>query len=342
MANPVLVEGTRGAVVETRHRGAIVVSDANGGVIWSVGDIERRVFPRSAVKLIQALPLVESGAADRYGLTDEELALACASHSAESDHVAAASSMLRKAGLGEVDLECGCHWPAFSQRQLIEFAKSGNEPNQLHNNCSGKHAGFLCTACHQGYETSGYVRAQHQIQRQVRQVLEELTGASIAEEHTATDGCSIPTYALPLRSLARAFARAATGEGLVPSRAAAARRLMQACIDHPWFTAGTNRMCTKVMLAGQGAIFAKTGADGVYTAAVPEKGIGIAIKCDDGSTPATETAMIAALTRVFAGNKATQDALAPLATKAIKTRKGDPVGELRPTFTADGSLPSSS
>lgn len=334
-------EVTRGGQLESCHAGALVIATAAGDILGVAGANGKEVFPRSSIKLIQALPLIETGAADRYAMGEGELALACASHVGSPRHVAMVSRLLERTGLAAGKLACGPQFPLDidDQRALL---KSGVQPTALHNNCSGKHAGFLCTACHQGYETSGYVRAQHQIQRQVRQVLEELTGASIAEEHTATDGCSIPTYALPLRSLARAFARAATGEGLVPSRAAAARRLMQACIDHPWFTAGTNRMCTKVMLAGQGAIFAKTGADGVYTAAVPEKGIGIAIKCDDGSTPATETAMIAALTRVFAGNKAMQDALAPLATKAIKTRKGDPVGELRPTFTADGSLPSSS
>jgi L-asparaginase II len=328
-ANPVLVEATRGGIVETRHRGAVAVCDADGGVVWSVGKIDDPVFPRSAAKLIQALPLVESGAADRYSLTDRELALACASHSAEDDHVATAGAMLEKAGLGEGDLECGAHWPLFSQPQLVEFVRAGKEPNQLHNNCSGKHAGFLCACSHQGIAIEGYVGRDHAIQRQIKAALEDLAGNQIGESQCGTDGCSIPTYAVPLKSLAHGFAKAATGQGLGEKRAAAARRLMDACVAQPWFVAGTKRFCTRVMEAGEGRIFAKTGADGVYTAAIPEMGIGIALKCTDGSTVATEVILASVLKRLFSDDAAMIERLEPLSRKILKNWNGIEVGEVR-------------
>ncbi|TCD14069.1 asparaginase [Oricola cellulosilytica] len=334
-ANPVLVESTRGGVVETRHRGAIAVCDADGGVVWSAGKIDDLVFPRSAAKLVQALPLVESGAADRYGLTDRELALACASHSSEEDHVATAKSMLEKAGLSESNLECGTHWPLFNHKHLIDFAGAGKKPNQLHNNCSGKHAGFLCACAHQGIETEGYVGRDHAIQRQVKAALEDLTGTQIGEAQCGVDGCSIPTYAVPLRSLAHGFAKAATGHGLGKDRAVAARRLMAACMEHPWYVAGTKRFCTEVMEAGEGCIFAKTGADGVYAAAIPEMGLGLAIKCTDGSGPATEIMLASALARLFDEADARYEQLQAMTSRRIRNWNGTEVGEMRAVYKPD-------
>jgi L-asparaginase II len=327
--NPVLVETLRGAIVDLRHRGAIAVSDSDGRLVWSTGDVDRPVYPRSAVKLFQALPLIESGAADRYGLSDEQLALACASHSAEDGHVAAAADMLAKAGLGEPNLECGCHWPLFSQTQFIEFVRSGKTPNQLHNNCSGKHAGFLCAACQQKLDPAGYVRPDHEIQRQVRAAQEDMTGYRLADGAYAIDGCSIPAYAFPLRALAHGFAKVATGDHLAPERAKATKRLMEACIANPWFTSGTGRFCLRVMEAGEGAIYAKTGADGVYVAALPAAGLGIALKCDDGSGPAAELMLASVLLRLLGHDDAMRERLEPLSRKVMKNWKGIEVGEVR-------------
>ena len=330
MINPVLVETVRGGLVDLRHRGAVAVADAEGRLVWSSGDVERPIYPRSAVKLFQALPLVESGAADRFGLTDEQLALACSSHSAEDGHVEAAKAMLQAAGLGEPDLGCGSHWPLFSQSQLIDFVRDGKTPNQLHNNCSGKHAGFLCVACHQGIAPAGYVRAEHEIQRQAKAAQEEMTGYPIAEGKYAIDGCSIPAYAFPLRALAHGFAKAATGQGLGSERAGAVKRLMEACVANPWFTAGTNRFCTRIMEAGGGAIYAKTGADGVYVAALPEAGLGVALKCDDGSSPASEVMLASALLRLLGHGDAMRERLEPLTRKVLKNWNGIEVAEIRP------------
>ena len=219
MANPIVVEVMRGPLVESRHRGAGAVVDADGAVVFSFGDIERPVFPRSAVKAFQALPLVESGAADTLGLSEAEIALACASHSGETAHVAGAAAMLAKAGARRER--------ARLRRPLAARRKGGararafrRRPSALHNNCSGKHAGFLCLACASGWDFRGYETPSHPVQRAVKAAIEDLTGAALGADVCAIDGCSIPTYAVPLRALALGFARFATGEGLAPARRA--------------------------------------------------------------------------------------------------------------------------
>jgi L-asparaginase II len=295
VSNPVAVEVTRGGRVESRHRGAGVAVDSDGGVVFAFGEVERPVFPRSAVKPIQALPLIESGAADRYGLSEQELALACASHSGEPAHVALAAGLLAKAGLDERALACGAHWP-LSAAAGRALAREGVEPSALHNNCSGKHAGFLCVACAAGLPVAGYETAQHGVQREVKAALEQVCGERLGEP--GIDGCSIPAYAISLRGLASGFARMATGRGLAPARAAAARRLMAAMAAHPWLVAGTGRFDAQAMTALGGRVVTKTGAEGVFCAAIPELGLGLAVKADDGAGRAAE-AMIAALIARF-------------------------------------------
>ncbi|MGE0501502.1 MAG: asparaginase [Rhizobiaceae bacterium] len=330
MANPVLVEVTRGDVIESRHRGAVAVFDADGAEFLSVGDIDRPVFPRSAVKAIQALPFVESGAADRYEFGERELALACASHSGEPAHVELAASMLARAGLGEPDLECGTHWSS-NQTVTVALARSGKEPDQLHNNCSGKHAGFLCACVHNGIATRGYVDFGHRYQAILRETMDDVTSAVHAEANSGTDGCSIPTYAVPLRYLASGFAKMATGIGLRATRAAAARRLFAACMAEPFFVAGTGRACTRLMQAAPGRIFAKVGAEGVYCGAVPELGLGIALKSDDGGERAAESMMAQVLANLLARDPELSASLAEMAGPRLLNRKGLAVGEIRPT-----------
>jgi len=329
MTNPVLVEVLRGGVVESAHRGAVAVYDADGKPVLEIGDTERPVFPRSAVKAIQALPFVESGAADAYGFGERELALACASHSGEPEHVELARSMLAKAGLDETALECGAHWPS-SHEATIALARSGGSPGALHNNCSGKHAGFLCTCRHLGIEHRGYVRADHREQEMVREAMESVTGAVHDADHRGIDGCSIPTYAVPLRSYALGFARMATGSGLPPQRAKAAQRLLRACMAEPFLVAGTGRADVALMQAAPGRIFVKTGAEGVYCAAVPELGLGIALKCDDGAGRGAEVMIAAVLAKLFETDEALAAKLAELANPPIDNRVGLKVGALRP------------
>ena len=212
MANSVVVEATRGDRIESSHRGAGAVVDSDGVVVMVFGDAERAVYPRSAVKALQALPLVESGAADRLGLSDKEIALACASHSGSDDHVATTRAMLAKAGRDERVLECRVHWP-LGEVEARALARSGRTPNALHNNCSGKHAGFVCLSCVMEVEPNGYVSPAHPVQREVAAAIAAATGARLSEEMRGVDGCAIPTYALPLIALARGFARLGTGKG---------------------------------------------------------------------------------------------------------------------------------
>ncbi len=292
----VLVEVTRGARVESRHAGSAVVVDAKGRVVFGVGHTTAAVYPRSAVKALLALPLVESGAADRLGLTDAELALACSSHSGEPIHTETAASMLAKAGRDVGCLECGTHWPSrdVAARAL---AAAGAEPSALHNNCSGKHAGFVCLSCDQGIDPAGYIQPEHSAMRAVTAALAETTGVRLDEQNRAIDGCSIPTYAIPLQALALAFARFGSGMGLSADRAAAALRLRRAVAAHPFMVAGTGRFDTRLMTALGGRVFSKTGAEGVFCAALPELGLGIAVKCDDGAGRAAEVVTAALINR---------------------------------------------
>ncbi len=328
MANPVLVEVTRGTIVESRHRGAFVVLDADGGVVAKVGDTAAPVFPRSAIKAIQALPLLESGAADAYGFGNKEIALACASHSGEDGHVALAASMLARAGRSGDALECGAHWSG-EQDVFLHQARTLSHPTALHNNCSGKHAGFVCAACHQGIDPAGYVTPGHGLQEQVRAAMESVTGAAHGAENRAVDGCAIPTYAIPLDALALGFARMGTGAGLAPARAAAARRIVAACMCEPWFVAGTHRACTEIMAAGDGKVFVKTGAEGVYVALLPASGLAIALKCDDGAGRAAEAILAALLLRFAEPGAKLAGVLERLAHAPVKNRKGEVVGEVR-------------
>jgi L-asparaginase II len=334
VTNPVLVEATRGGRVESRHRGAVAVSDAEGKLVLALGNVDAAVFPRSAVKALQALPLIESGAADKYKLTDAEIALACSSHSGEKVHVETAREMLAKAGLDESALECGAHWPLDAAASHA-LAASGATPSALHNNCSGKHAGFLCLACAAGALPKAYVKYDHPAQRQVRVALSDMTKIDLDAAPWGIDGCAIPTYGIPLRALALAFARFGTGDGLEPGRAEAARRIRAACVAHPHLVAGTGRFDTELMTALGARLFVKTGAEGVYCGALPELGLGVAIKCDDGAGRAAEVVMAAIIARFLPLSKRQRAALAPRIEPTIRNWNGEPVGTLR----AAGTLP---
>jgi len=333
MTNPILVEVLRSTLVESRHRGAVAVADADGGAVLAIGDVTTPIFPRSAVKALQALPLVETGAAAAFGFGDEELALACASHSGEPGHVAGVTGMLAKAGLDAAALRCGAHWP-IAQPALVELARTG-QPSALHNNCSGKHAGFLCVACAKGIDHADYWRPQHPVQREVRAVLENLTGAALSDDRCAIDGCSVPTWAIPLQNLAYGFAKFATGRGLAPERARAAARLRAACTQRPWHVAGTGRFCTEIMQLFGARVFVKTGAEGVYCGALPEQGFGIAVKCDDGAGRAAQAIMAALIARFLPLGDAERVALAHFMHPTLRNWKGFEVGSLR---VVDGNL----
>ena len=299
-ANPILAEALRGGVVESFHRGSLAIVDADGTVHTALGDIDRPIFPRSAVKVLQALPLVASDAADALNLSDEELALACASHGGEPRHAQTAASMLAKAGVDAAALACGAHWP-YHEASVRELAARGAQPGALHNNCSGKHAGFVCLGCQLagGRDVAafvrGYVQPEHPVMRAVTAALQAATGFDLEHAARGTDGCSIPTYAIPLRHLAHAFARVATGVGLSPEHARAARRLREAVARAPEMVAGTGRFDSRVMARLGERVFCKVGAEGVYCAALPEVGLGVALKMDDGNTARAAEVVMAAV-----------------------------------------------
>ena len=330
ITNPVLVELWRGAAVESRHRGAVAVADADGTAVLSLGDVARPIYPRSAVKAMQALVLVESGGADRYRFGDEELALACASHGGEPAHVATAARMLAAAGLDAGALECGAHWP-LHQPSAQALARSGALATALHNNCSGKHSGFVCAACAIGVPHRGYVAPSHPVQREVKAILESLSGVTIDDALCAVDGCSVPTWALPLAGLARAFARFGVGHGLGDVRAQAAARLRAACAAKPWFVAGTNRFCTEIMGHFGARVLVKTGAEGVFCGAFPEQGLGIAIKCDDGAGRAAEAITAAMIARFLELDPADRMFCERYLRPTLRNWNGIEVGQLRPT-----------
>lgn len=327
MSNPVLVEVTRGGAVESRHRGSVAVVDADGVAVLALGDVEEPVFPRSAVKALQALPLVESGIADRFGLAADEIALCCASHSGEPVHAAASASMLRKAGRDASALECGAHWPMFDKAARA-LALAGAEPSALHNNCSGKHAGFICLACGLDEDPAGYIAPAHPVQREIRGALEEMTGCTQREDLRGVDGCSIPTYATPLAALALGFARFGSGVGMGRERARAAGRIRAAVAAHPHMVAGTERFDTVAMTALGARAFTKTGAEAVFCAALPELGLGVALKIDDGGTRASEAVMAALLQRFLRPEGHAGEVIGRLARQRLTNWNGIEVGEV--------------
>jgi len=333
--NPILVEVMRGGTVESAHRGALAVLDADGACVAAIGDIERPIFPRSAVKVLQALPLVESGAADQLGLSHAELAVTCASHNGEPAHTQVVAGMLAKAGLDRDALECGAHWP-YLDTATRALARDGREPDALNNNCSGKHAGFLCLACAMAGTARvrdyarGYVAADHPVMREVTAALQAATGFDLAGAARGTDGCSIPTYAIPLRRLALAFARVGTGNGLREGHARAAKRLREAVADAPFMVAGTGRFATRVMQRFGERVFCKGGAEGVYCAALPERGLGVAIKIDDGNNSrAAEVVMAAAIEALVRLDDHDMEFMRELSAPVLRNWQGIGVGALR-------------
>jgi len=328
-ANPVLVEVTRGDTVESRHRGRAVVVGAGGAVELALGDAAAPVFPRSAIKMLQALPLVESGAADACGVSAAELALSCSSHNGEDRHVAAVGAWLARLDLAERDLECGPHAPvhAASAEALV---RAGRAPDRTHNNCSGKHTGFLALARRLGVPTDGYSRADHPVQRHVAEALGAMTDTDVDHAPVGIDGCGVPTWGVPLDGLARAMARIADPQGLAPARRQAIERLRAAVAAEPFMIAGSARLCTALIEATRGDVLVKTGAEGVFVAAVPRLGLGFALKIDDGASRASEVAILALLRRFGALPAGTDEALRRYADPGIGNTQGRRVGAIRP------------
>ena len=322
MTNPVLIEVTRGPLVESFHRGAVVVAGTTGVPLLAVGDVRRPVYPRSAIKLVQALPLIETGAADQFGLTDSEIALACGSHVGSPRHVAVARGMLAKLDLDQTCLVCGSAEPQGAKARQI-LAASGGVPTPFHHNCSGKHIGMLASALALHQPVVGYADAAHPLQIRIQASLAELAGCELGADVSGLDGCCVPTWAMPLDLLARLFARIATGEGMSTERRAAFARILSACWSEPEFVAGLGRADTTVMAALPNRIFLKMGAEGVYCGAIPELGLGFALKIDDGTTRASAAAVMPLIERLLS------EARGLVQRSVLRTATGVETGSIR-------------
>jgi len=323
--DPVAVLVTRGGHIESRHRGRLAVTDSAGRLLLALGDVADPIFPRSAIKPFQAVPLVETGALDASGGDAADLALACASHNGEARHVARVQAWLARAGLAETDLRCGSHPPLFpdAQRQRL---LAGQPPSPLCNNCSGKHAGMLMTARQLGAPLATYLERDHPVQRRVDQVLRELTGIDPLPV-PGIDGCGVPSWPIPLDALARAAARLACPDRLFPARATSLRRIADAMTAHPDLVAGTGRLCTALMQAAPW-IVAKTGAEGVFLAGNRRTGQGLALKAVDGATRAAEAMLLGAVGRLGWLDGAEAAALSAFGEKPIRNVAGLEVGRI--------------
>ncbi len=294
MSNPILVNTLRGEVIENRHRGAIAVCDPKGRLVHAWGDVDALVYPRSAIKPLQALPLVESGAADHFQLSTAELALACSSHSAEPAHTETIRQWLTRIELDEDALECGAHAPLHvktAESMLIKHI----EPGRIHNNCSGKHTGMLTTSRFLEEETHGYIEREHPAQQRWFDVLGKLADVDMHRLPWNRDGCGIPVIAMPLKAIATAFARIAVPDDLPATRGSAVDRIATAIASNPFMVAGTGQLCTEIMELTGRRVIVKSGADGVYTALLQDQGLGIALKIDNGTGVAAEVAALAVL-----------------------------------------------
>jgi L-asparaginase II len=325
MGKPIpMVELWRGGLLESTHLGHAVLVDDTGQIVQAWGDPERIIFPRSSCKMIQALPLVESGAADAYGLTTAQLALSCASHQGAALHVNAARDWLAGIGLGEPDLRCGSHEP-YDKDERDRLICDHEGPCQLHNNCSGKHSGFLTVTKHlkAGPE---YVEIDHPLQKAIRAATEEVTGETVAGY--GIDGCSAPNFAMSVAGLARAMAKFAKAGAGGSVRERAMQRLRDAMAAHPEYVAGEGRSCTELMRAMGGRVAIKTGAEAVFIAMIPEKKLGLAMKIEDGNSRASEAALVGILTQL-----GVLDATHPMAQKRLPAPqtncRGFTTGELR-------------
>ncbi len=319
-----LVALRRGKLTESVHRGRAVICDPSGEVQRSLGDPEAYTYLRSSAKPFQALPLILSEAAEAFGLTVEEIAVACGSHAGEDRHVRAVRSILNKAGLSEKDLQNGAHPPMYSPA-AAELAARGEEPRCVHGNCSGKHAGMLAVCVHEGWNLTSYRDPDHPLQRRILELVAVVCGVAADDIRLGGDGCGVPAFALPLKGLATGFARLTTGEGLPEEVSEAARSVREAVQEYPYMVAGTGRFDTRLMRGTE--FIAKSGAEAVFAAGSPD-GRGFALKVSDGASRAVPPAALPLLGHPEVEASDLESWKHPVVTDL----EGNPVGDLLPLF----------
>lgn len=327
-----LVHVTRGDLVESLHHGDIAVVNEAGELLYSVGDPERVSYIRSAAKPAQALPIVESGAADHYRLSDRELAVMCASHNAEAIHTETVLGILRKIGLSEAALQCGVHAPydAEANEQLI---LAGRKPSPVHSNCSGKHSGMLTLAQHMGWPVEGYFRPDHPVQKAAKAAVAAMAGYPEDKIVIGTDGCGVPVFGMPVRNMAVIFAQLAKPVRQPAVRQEACRRIVRAMTGEPQMVAGRNRFNTDLLRAARGKIVAKSGAEGVFCVGVVGEGIGIAVKVDDGSSRAHPVVVTSILKQLGYLDADAERELAKYLQPEVRNHRNEVVGRIVPAFT---------
>lgn len=343
-ANPAatpLVEVNRGQITESRHRGHIAAVDGTGKLIAALGDPRTITYLRSSAKPFQSIPLLTSGAADRFGFTEQEVALACASHSGELIHVQLAASMLEKIGLEPSALKCGVHDP-FSAAEMRKLREQRLDPNVLQNNCSGKHVGMLALALHLNAPTETYDEPQHPVQIAIREVVARFCGCSDRELAVGIDGCGVPVFGMSIITMALMYARLVKPgdpSDIDQPATAACGRIVSAMTAYPELIGGTtDRLDTEIMRAGQRRLVSKVGAEGVYTVGVLPSdewpnGLGLALKIEDGDDfRARPTVVIESLRQLGVLRSDSLAAVSQFARFPVKNRRGDLVGEVRPTF----------
>jgi len=338
-----LVEVKRGAITESRHRGHIVAVEPDGNIIASLGAPHNVTFLRSSAKPFQALPLLLTGAAERFGFTDREVALACSSHNGEPIHTEIAASMLKKIGLGPEALKCGVHEP-YSIEAAAELRAPGEEPNVLHNNCSGKHAGMLAVALHLGASIENYDSPESPVQKAIADVVSKFSDVAVTDMAVGIDGCGAPIFGITMKAMALAFARLVSPPaGFDDTTRAACERVVRVMTTYPELIGGTsNRLDTEVMRAARGRLVSKVGAEGVYTAGIKPckewpNGLGLALKIEDGDDKrARPTVVVEALRQLGVLRDESLEAVSRYAFFPVKNRRGDLVGEIRAAFSFYG------
>jgi L-asparaginase II len=335
-----LVEVTRGAITESRHRGHIAVVDADGNILRYAGAPENVTFLRSAAKPLQALPLHTSGAAERFGFTDKEVALACASHNGEPIHTELAASMLQKIGLGPEALKCGIHEP-YSLEVAGKLRLLGESPNVLQNNCSGKHVGMLAIAKHLGAPTENYEKAENPVQKAIADAVAQFSGIAVTDMSVGIDGCAVPVFGMTMKAMALAYARLVSPpENFDKPTRDACERIVRVMSAYPELIGGTSdRLDTELMRAAPGRLISKVGAEGVYTAGIRPceewpQGLGIALKIEDGDDRrARPTVVIETLRQLGVLRDESLEAVARYAFFPIHNRPGEVVGEVHASFS---------
>jgi L-asparaginase II len=319
----------RGDRIESVHHGHVAVVDATGRLQKTYGDPEVFTYTRSAMKPVQALPLVETGAADAFSFEQRDLALCCASHHAEREHVQRVAGMLDRIGLSAADLQCGAH-PPYHQPTARGMAARGEEPTALHNNCSGNHVGMLAAAVRLGSPTQAYLDVAGPVQTHILDALCAVTGLPRAAVGLAVDGCSAPVFGIPLCALALLYARLANPETAPAAHQESLARIRDAMMAHPDMVGGTESFCTALMVAGRGALVSKAGAEGVYAVGLVGEGLGLAVKIADGNARAVGPVVCSALAQL--GRPLEQGALADYAQPVLKNAAGTTVGSIRSTL----------